>query len=270
MKWRCPQCGKPHERNDPPCDNCGHHRFERAVVPQATADDDREQFVWACTDCGRHHQRNNPPCSRCGGSTFEKQPLEYDGADTDRSASYLDLAGRFELAAVLAIGALLAVAVLGVTGVVDVPGLGSQAQPTIDDVPGDPATANGINLSEVESRLAAELASNRTASLDRTEGLTAMATYLNRGAVKESYSDAENVTSEADLRQFDTTCDDDIVFDGAAHPVSANATVDAVVSGLLLQLLADYPTTTDRELSQLGIDAHATPDDVVVVTIAYC
>ncbi len=267
MKWRCPQCGKPHERNDPPCDNCGHHRFERAVVPQATAEEGREQFVWACTDCGRHHQRNNPPCSRCGGSTFEKEPLTYDDDGPDRSASYLDLAGRFELVAALAIGALLAVAVLGATGVVDVPGLSPQEQPTIDGVPGDPATANGISLSEVESRLFEELASTRT---DRADGLGAMATYLNRGTVKEAYTDAENVTSESDLRQFDTTCDEEVVFGGTAHPVGANATVDTVASGLLLQLLADYPKTTDGEVTQLGIDAHAAPDDVVVVTIAYC
>lgn len=270
MKWRCPQCGKPHERNDPPCDNCGHHAFERAVVPQTTAEEGREQFVWACTDCGRHHQRNNPPCSRCGGSTFEKKPLTYDDAGPDRSASYLDLAGRFELAAALAIAALLAVAALGVTGVVDVPGLTLQEQPTIDDVPGDPATVNGVNLSEVESRLFEALASNRTGSPDRVDGLDAMATYLNRGAVKEAYTDAENVTSESELRQFDTTCDEEIVFGGAARPTGANATADSVVSGLLLQLLADYPSTTDGAVAQLGIDAHATPDDTVAVTIAYC
>ena len=270
MKWRCPQCGKPHERNDPPCDNCGHHSFERAVVPQATADEDREQFVWACADCGRHHQRNSPPCSRCGGATFEKKPLTYDDTGPDQSASYLDLAGRFELVAALAIGALLAVAVLGLTGVVDVPGLTPQERPSIETVPGDPATVSGINLSDVESQLFEELVSNRTDSPERTDEIEAMATYLNRGTVKEAYTDAENVTSEADLRQFETTCDDEVVFGQAVRVTRTNMTANGVVSGLLLQLLDEYPATTDGTVSQLGIDAHATPDESVVVTIAYC
>ena len=67
MDWRCEWCEKPHEENDPPCDNCGHGSFEKAVrqvnhevVPGGT--------VWVCQDCGRSHQRNSPPCKRCGGA----------------------------------------------------------------------------------------------------------------------------------------------------------------------------------------------------------
>ncbi|MEF8830385.1 MAG: hypothetical protein V5A23_02475, partial [Halobacteriales archaeon] len=64
MKYRCEWCGKPHERNDPPCDNCGHHSFERAVVPKAP-EEAPEEYVWVCPECGRVHPRNSPPCSRC-------------------------------------------------------------------------------------------------------------------------------------------------------------------------------------------------------------
>jgi ribosomal protein L40E len=72
MEWRCEWCGKPHEENDPPCDNCGHGQFERAVVP-AGPEGDGGPLVWVCTECGREHPRNNPPCSRCGGMDLEKQ-----------------------------------------------------------------------------------------------------------------------------------------------------------------------------------------------------
>lgn len=72
MKWRCDWCGKPHERNDPPCDNCGHHSFERAVVP-SVPDDGGGPIEWVCTECGRSHPRHSPPCSRCGHTTLEKR-----------------------------------------------------------------------------------------------------------------------------------------------------------------------------------------------------
>jgi len=71
MKWRCEWCGKPHEENDPPCGNCGHGTFERAVVQQANEQD--STTVWVCTDCGREHTKHSPPCSRCGTATLERR-----------------------------------------------------------------------------------------------------------------------------------------------------------------------------------------------------
>jgi rRNA maturation endonuclease Nob1 len=76
MKWRCEWCGKPHERNAPPCDNCGHHSLERAVVPKAP-EEGQEEYVWVCPECGRDHPRNSPPCSRCGNMQLEQRPLDY-------------------------------------------------------------------------------------------------------------------------------------------------------------------------------------------------
>ena len=70
MEWRCEWCGKPHEENDPPCDECGHGSFERAVVPTGP-EGDGETLLWICPECGREHVRNNPPCSRCGNMTLE-------------------------------------------------------------------------------------------------------------------------------------------------------------------------------------------------------
>jgi ribosomal protein L37E len=85
MRWRCEWCGKPHEENDPPCDNCGHGKFEEAVVQQAGAGDGQDSMlVWVCTACGREHAKNSPPCSRCNNATFERrEKVVTDGNLTD-------------------------------------------------------------------------------------------------------------------------------------------------------------------------------------------
>lgn len=80
MEWRCEWCGKPHESDDPPCDNCGNGQFERAVRPVAP-EGEGGPTVWICTECGRDHPRNNPPCSRCGGMELEKREQTYEEGD---------------------------------------------------------------------------------------------------------------------------------------------------------------------------------------------
>ena len=73
MEWRCEWCGKPHESDDPPCDNCGHGTFERAVVRQSSSGEAGSTIVWVCTACGREHTKHSPPCSRCNNATLERQ-----------------------------------------------------------------------------------------------------------------------------------------------------------------------------------------------------
>ncbi|QSG09734.1 hypothetical protein [Halapricum desulfuricans] len=267
MKWRCPQCGKPHERNDPPCDNCGHHRFERAVVPQATAEDDREQFVWACADCGRHHQRNNPPCSRCGGTTFEKKPLAYDDFETGDTPGYFELAGRVEAAAALVVVALVAVGALGFLGVIDIPGLTPQGPPSVEAVPGNETAVGDLSMAEVETSVFAELNVDRTPRLERSGDLDSMATYVNQRLVKNAYTDDDREITRNQLRRFDVRCSGTI-------SVEQEWTMTAVADGTdaettarrLLEQLGPTPDSVER----VGIDAHAGPDDRVFVTVAYC
>lgn len=82
MRWRCEWCGKPHDENDPPCDNCGHGKFEEAVVQQPGAGDGQDSMlVWVCTECGREHTKNSPPCSRCNNATFERREKVVTDAD---------------------------------------------------------------------------------------------------------------------------------------------------------------------------------------------
>ena len=80
MEWRCEWCGKPHEENDPPCDNCGHGSFERAVVRRTdlAGGDPDTMTVWVCTACGREHPKHSPPCSRCNNGTLEQQEKRVD------------------------------------------------------------------------------------------------------------------------------------------------------------------------------------------------
>jgi hypothetical protein len=271
VKWRCPQCGKPHERNDPPCDNCGHHRFERAVVPQAVADDEREQFVWACTACGRHHQRNNPPCSRCGNGTFEKRPLEYDDFEPDETSSYLELAGRFEVGAALVLVLLFAVGVLGFVGVIDIPGLTPQGPPSVADVPGSNDTVAGLSLSDVETSVVDAIDARRTERLDRDSGLDSMATYANQRLVKNEYTDEDRELSREQLGRFDTGCTGSLaVSQASTRSVGTNTTVEPIVTTALAQFLGVETPPTDESIDAIGIDAHAGPDGRVYVLIAYC
>ena len=91
MEWRCEWCGKPHEEDDPPCDNCGHGSFERAVVRRtdlAEGGGTDTMTVWVCTTCGREHPKNSPPCSRCNNATLEREEKRIDESNlTDRPGS---------------------------------------------------------------------------------------------------------------------------------------------------------------------------------------
>ncbi len=91
MEWRCEWCGKPHEEDDPPCDNCGHGSFERAVVRRTDLGDGPgadTTTVWECTECGREHPKNAPPCSRCNNPTLERQQKRVDESNlTERPGS---------------------------------------------------------------------------------------------------------------------------------------------------------------------------------------
>jgi len=115
-EWRCPECGEPQPRDDPPCEVCGAELFERAVfratkrcttcgTPASAADDhchecgfgtfepletgptardlDSSYRAWRCDACGKEHVRNTPPCDRCGNMTLDPVQVEDDDVDVD-------------------------------------------------------------------------------------------------------------------------------------------------------------------------------------------
>lgn len=272
MKWRCPQCGKPHERNDPPCDNCGHHSFERAVVPEAP-EADHDSFVWVCTECGRTHQRNNPPCSRCGAGTFEKQPLEYEAFETS-SRGYLGLIGRQELAAFGLLVALVAVGVLGYTGVVSIPGLTPQQTPTVENVPGNATVAEGISLADVETAYLKGLNDRREAAgsarLERTDTLGAVATYYNQRRVKSVSGDGTRPTGEELAKHFDVQCRG-AIYELGPVPLEGLPSKSARALGDALgKALANQTDAFGNTATRTGVDIHYGPDGRLFVTQIVC
>lgn len=272
MKWRCPQCGKPHERNDPPCDNCGHHKLEEAVVPTASAGDDYEQFAWACTECGRVHQRNSPPCKRCGNPHFEKQSMEFDDTEVGSVPTYRELIGRFEAAVIVAVVALVAVFGLGLLGVIQVPGILPLGTPAVSDVPGENTTYGNVSLADIEANVTADIDAQRTGPpLERDDGLDDVATYVTRRTVKNNYTDENRPVTERDIRRFETDC--------SSTPGALTRTVSGVSGDETAVTLAqslgfgddpDVIDPTDSEVTKAGVDAHVGPDGRLFVTVAYC
>jgi len=90
MEWRCEWCGKPHESDDPPCDNCGHGEFERAVVREAGDAGPDSTMVWVCPECGREHTKHSPPCSRCNNPTLERREKRVDESNLTEAPGTAD------------------------------------------------------------------------------------------------------------------------------------------------------------------------------------
>lgn len=264
MEWRCEWCGKPHESDDPPCDNCGHSSFERAVVPAKDISEGQQEaaIVWECTACGREHPKHSPPCSRCGNSTLEKSRLELDD-DELTSPGYLDLVTpRYVVAAVVTL--LVAGFVLfGLIGTSALPGLG-------DSTPGDPDELDGMALGPAEDQFLDAFNDHRaeadSTALDRDDELDDIATTLNRGQVELLYED-EPFEPGMTVARLRDTC-------GASPTTEAFAvepdTIDGDVAGAMIDARADEDGLVTATGDQFGIDTHAGPDDRLIATVIVC
>lgn len=270
MEWRCEWCGKPHEADDPPCENCGHGSFERAVVQEPAGGPAGESTtVWVCADCGREHTKHSPPCSRCGHPTLERREQTVDD-DELVAPGYLDLVTPryvLGLAAVLVFAAVLG---LGIAGVVDLPGLGSEEVQVPDpaEVPGDPDAAAGVELADVEDAYLDRLNELRTgvgaSAVTRADDLDDVARDLNLLFVDAEFGDAAPPGSEelgqlvrpvcgrdAVLERYDVDLDDGGTATGIGHRLA---------EGRVRQGGVDDAGDNDR----VGIDAHAVDGAVYV------
>jgi rRNA maturation endonuclease Nob1 len=318
MEWRCEWCGKPHEEDDPPCDNCGHGSFERAVVRRtdlAEGGDPDTMTVWVCTACGREHPKNSPPCSRCNNATLEREEKRVDESNlTERPGSagsgtvsaekttvwvcascgrehpkhappcsrcghatleretrrvdeaeltvpgYRDLLTPRYLVALVAVLALVALFGLGATGTVDVPGFPDDSVPTVENVPGNATTAEGVSLAEVETAYVGALndrrEDGRKPSLDRRGRLDEVARYYNQKRVKaEAAGESPPSASELDLEGlFPGDCSEAALahrtqqFDGTAAD-TAGTRFTETLGPRSLAVLEQYVLT--------GVDVHA-------------
>ncbi|WP_459192170.1 hypothetical protein [Halosimplex sp. J119] len=273
-KWRCAWCDKPHDRNDPPCDNCGHHKFEKAVVPVAPDDPDHEREpVWVCPECGRVHQKNSPPCSRCGNAQLERTiPDESDYAEELGGTSYVDLlSARYVagLAVALVAGTVL---VLGLLGVITLPGMG-------DDVPGSADSFAGVDLSDTEAAFVDELNDRRAnASLrayERNENLDDAARLANQQRVRAVAGEGTDASDERVREELDGACDGEVgariqfwrsYEEGAPALDSPDALAASLVDGYE-RVAEDFYETAN---GLVGVDVHAGPDDRVYVAVVAC
>lgn len=274
MKWRCTWCGKPHDENDPPCDECGHNVFEEAVVreDEATASrtvDTGTTYVWRCQDCGRDHVRNNPPCSRCNGHDLRKVEQNYDDVERD-----LEVPGWIEVAKpylpVFAVVGL--VALLFATGVLSpslLPGLGSPSPP---EAPGEGTEAAGIDLEETERLVHERLEDERTdSSSEYDDDLAAFAEYQNRAFVASEYDGAD--PDPADPGEFGVDCEGEFLGVRFALPESTIGDYDGEAA--LADDVASALSSTDDGDAILagppseGLDLHVV-DGTVHVVYAAC
>ncbi|AGB32157.1 hypothetical protein C488_07512 [Natrinema pellirubrum DSM 15624] len=290
MKWRCTRCGKPHASNDPPCDECGHNAFEKAIVRVDDTDDGSSgersgsepipsgtvetgpEYVWACTNCGREHVRNTPPCSRCGNPDLERVERTYEDVERD-----LDTPSWFEVAKpYLPIFAVIGVVVaLFATGIVPpsvLPGIGPPSPP---DAPGNASEQAGLDFETTEAAVHDRLEGERTGSDTRRydDGLAAYAEHQNRGLVAVEFDDREPDAAEPD--DFGHDCGDARVV-GAPLVLSdrsltaydnESAFAADVADGLLSSRFGDdIRSGYDAE----GLDVHVAPNGDVYVFYAAC
>jgi len=267
MEWRCEWCGKPHEEDDPPCDNCGHGMFEKAVVRQTDLSGEagpEATTVWVCTECGREHTKHSPPCSRCGNAKLEQQESRVDESELS-APGYTDLLTPQYAAALAVVGLLAVVFVLGVTGIVDVPGFPDNDVPDVDNVPGNATQSEGVALADVESAYVTEINDRREADdlaqLERTGGLDEVATFYNQRAVKQVFGNGTLPSADrvGDLLggECDTRAESGFTF------VTQNGTTDATTLGTrLADSIQESQLQPAQEATLIGVDVHAANGDL--------
>lgn len=279
MKWRCTWCGKPHAENDPPCDNCGHNVFEKAIVREGVDEsaasssetagtgtvDTGTTYVWRCQNCGRDHVRNNPPCARCGSHDLEKTEQTYDDVDRElETSSWLELARPY--APIVAVFVLIVA--LFATGIIPlsiIPGVGAPSPP---DAPGEGAEAAGIDLEETELAVHDRLEADRETGRTYDDGLAAYAEYYNRALVAIEYSDAD--PDPVEPSEFDVDCGGDVATERALVGRSIEEYDDgADLADAVAQTLRSTDSATDAGFDIEGMDLHVV-DGSVYLFYAAC
>ncbi|MFC6864456.1 hypothetical protein ACFQGE_13440 [Halomicroarcula sp. GCM10025817] len=282
MEWRCEWCGKPHEENDPPCDNCGHGTYERAVR-QVNEEVVEGGAVWVCQDCGREHVRNRPPCRRCGGSDFERRvgPPESDPLD-EIATSWRDVIEPKYVLGYLAVAALLALIVATTFGFVSLPGFGTDAPaapPAVPDAPGSADVVEGLDLAATEEAYVAVLNERRGAAgastVSRNATADEAAAYYNKARVDARYGGGEGPDREA-FAAFDLACSRpsvvayEVAFDRTPQSVADFDDETAFATALVDSYAERGAAYRPAETGTVGVDVHVAPDGRVFVTHVVC
>lgn len=270
MEWRCAWCGKPHESDDPPCDECGHNSFERAVVQGADVD---STVAWVCTQCGREHPKHNPPCSRCGNQTLERRDITVDDAEL-AAPGYRDLLTPTYVAAIIGVAVLGGVLLLGLAGVISLPGM-APGVPTVSDVPGNASHLGDVPLAGVED------AYLRRANLLRPQAnltllhpndrLEAVARYYNQRRVKAAAGLGDLPSGDELGELIEGTCGREAGFVTETVPIPTSVdTPDAIGGRLAERAFESGRLNLPAPRGRAGLDVHALENRSVSVTLFAC
>jgi hypothetical protein len=277
-KFRCAWCGKPQTRNDPPCDNCGHHKFERAVVPAAPdpGEDYQREPVWVCPECGRTHQKNSPPCRRCGNATLERHvPTDEDYAEELAGTSYLDILEPRYVAGFAVAFVGLAALVLAAAGVITLPGMGG-GDLTVTDVPGSGEEIDGVALADVETAYLDAIDERRTdagrEAFERVDRLDAVSRFATQRRVKAVYGDGQPASGDRIVDATGDACGTDEVTLRLyrAEVDSGGQSAEDIAAALVGQVTARDSTPVGADGTLTGVDVHAGPDGRVFLTQLVC
>lgn len=271
MEWRCTWCGKPHAEDDPPCDNCGHNKFERAVEQMAPQQDGPTEPVWVCTECGRQHTKHSPPCSRCGNVDLEKRRPDYSDLEDIGGTTYRDVLEPKYVAGYALVAVLGSVLILAQLGVVTLPGMG---KPAIPDTPGDGEQVGGLSIDGVEAAYVEELNERRAdagvGALSNDSDLAWYATYVNKRTVGVIEGNASSI-SDDEFGRVREYCDGRPVVDRYR---TGESVLDVSDESSLAAALVDGWTRRERaqvdSQTAIGVDVHVGPSGRVYVTVAVC
>jgi len=282
MKWRCEWCGKPHEENDPPCDNCGHGSFEEAVT-QVNHEVVEGGPRWVCLDCGRQHQKNSPPCNRCGGSNFERRtgPPEEDPLDEIKTG-WLDVLEAKYVLGYVTVALVIGIVLLGLVAGVPLPGFAPETPagpPPIPDAPGQGDTVGSLSLAEVEDAYV-DVYNVRRATISGgtvTRNATAddAAAYYNKGRVGVRYENADPPTREG-VSRFALACERPAVvhyavaYDRPPRSVEQFGNETALATALVDSYFERGQPVRSADVGTIGVDVHVGPDGRVFVTYVLC
>jgi len=280
MDWRCEWCEKPHEENDPPCDNCGHGSYETAVT-QVNHEVVPGGAVWVCQDCGRTHQRNSPPCNRCGGADFERraEAPETDPVD-EIGTRWVDVIEPRYVAGYAVVAVLLGTILLSALGVITLPGAQlADGPPEIPAAPGSADTVGDLSLADTEAAYVEVLNDRRTAegaaALSRNDTADDAAAYYNKATVAALAGDRRRPDRD-DLRRFGLACESPtpvsyrVAPERTGQPVSEFESERALATALVDSYVERGKPFRTAEVGLVGVDIHVAPDDTVFVTYVVC
>lgn len=288
MRWRCAECGRPHDARPDACE-CGSESFERGVVkltkecttcgeavpeeadtcpecgftsfeslaePDLPDEDDRGYVEFRCADCGKGHPKHTPPCDRCGGLQLERTYV--DGASVD-PGEFLDGTPwwklGFDRVTLFGVSLVLGVLVLFGTGVA---GVGPAAGLVAPDV----------NETALEDALADELraSSSTGASLERDETLDGVAAEATRRAMAGGGPDS----AEELFGGTGYDCDDpQVVVDRYEFEPLASPDEAGLAEMAAARMVSDRPNGLSlADADAVGVDARQRHRELAVGVVA--